>query len=102
MLEIGLQPTDTGLPGGKSTGDRVTHYIIPGEKFDKVMSTYEAKRGTAILWKSGNESLSKKAKINSKTKFACPDCQQAAWAKPSAKLVCGECDQEMVAVNDVA
>src|ERR1017187_6691360 len=30
MKEIGLQPTDTGEPGGKETGQSVTHYIIPG------------------------------------------------------------------------
>jgi hypothetical protein len=28
MKEIGLQPTDTGAPGGKETGQSVTHYII--------------------------------------------------------------------------
>ena len=30
MKEIGLQPTATGEPGGKETGQHVTHYIIPG------------------------------------------------------------------------
>lgn len=34
MVEIGLQPSHTGLPDGQSLGDRVSHYIIPGGKFD--------------------------------------------------------------------
>ncbi len=29
MKEIGLQPTTTGEPGGKETGQSVTHYIMP-------------------------------------------------------------------------
>ena len=30
MKEIGLQPSTTGEPGGKETGQSVTHYILPG------------------------------------------------------------------------
>jgi len=29
MKEIGLQPSKTGEPGGKETGQSVTHYILP-------------------------------------------------------------------------
>lgn len=35
MEKIGLMPSDTGLPGGRKVGDQMTHYIIPGGKFDK-------------------------------------------------------------------
>lgn len=34
MREIGLEPTDTGEPGGKDVGDKMTHYIIPSGKFE--------------------------------------------------------------------
>lgn len=35
MLEaVGLMPSDTGLPGGKRTGEKVEHYIIEGGPFD--------------------------------------------------------------------
>lgn len=34
MQAVGLQPSDTGQPGGKMTGERMTHYIISGGKFD--------------------------------------------------------------------
>ena len=30
MKEPGLQPSDTAAPGGKETGQNITHYIIPG------------------------------------------------------------------------
>jgi predicted SprT family Zn-dependent metalloprotease len=34
MREIGLEPTDTGEPGGKDVGDQVTHFVVQGGKFD--------------------------------------------------------------------
>ena len=36
MRGIGLIPSDTGQPGGKETGQRVSHYIATGGKFAKV------------------------------------------------------------------
>ena len=36
MESIGLMPTATGLPGGKKTGEKVTHYIVKGGAFDTV------------------------------------------------------------------
>ena len=35
MRSIGLVPSNTGLPGGKSTGQRVSHYIEPEGAFVK-------------------------------------------------------------------
>jgi hypothetical protein len=34
MVEIGLMPSDTGRPGGKKTGDRMSDYVIDGGRFD--------------------------------------------------------------------
>src|SRR5436305_1416322 len=39
----------------------------------------------------------KKKKAASKTRYTCPDCQANAWAKPEVHLICGECEQRMVA-----
>ena len=35
MEKIGLMPSNTGLPGGKKTGQGMTHYIIPDGLFIK-------------------------------------------------------------------
>jgi hypothetical protein len=35
MKSIGLQPSDTGKPDGKETGQKMNHYTIPGGAFDK-------------------------------------------------------------------
>ncbi|KZC39221.1 SprT-like domain-containing protein [Rhodanobacter denitrificans] len=34
MKCIGLMPSDTGAPGGRETGERVSHYIVDGGLFD--------------------------------------------------------------------
>ena len=34
MTAIGLEPSSTGMPDGKRTGEKVTHYIIKGGPFD--------------------------------------------------------------------
>lgn len=39
MVQVGLMPTDTGEPGGKQTGQYVTHYIIPDGRFEQVFKT---------------------------------------------------------------
>jgi hypothetical protein len=33
MHEIGFHPSDTGLPGGKETGQSCSHYIISGAPY---------------------------------------------------------------------
>jgi hypothetical protein len=94
MKEIGLQPTTTGAPGGKETGQSVTHFVIAGARYAKAYADLE-KKGLKLRWESpafgAGES---KAKSESKTKFTCPECEQNAWAKPDAVLICGNCFED--------
>jgi SprT-like family len=41
MIEIGLQPSSTGGPGGKITGYRVSHYVIEGGPFDLAFQAFK-------------------------------------------------------------
>jgi hypothetical protein len=91
MREIGLQPTSTGEPGGKETGQSVTHYIIPEGRYAKAYAKLAA-TGFQLHWQSIPAVAG--AKKSSKTKFTCTDCGQNAWAKPGALLICGECFDE--------
>jgi predicted SprT family Zn-dependent metalloprotease len=93
MKEIGLQPTTTGAPGGKETGQSVTHTIIPGGRYAKAYAKLKAK-GFQLHWQSAPEGKQAKAKKASKTKFTCPECGQNAWAKPDALLICGNCHED--------
>jgi len=97
MRAIGLIPTDTGLAGGKETGQKVTHLVEPGGKFEKSCTAFLAKHSTVLYQDRAGEGETRKKKAASKTKYTCPDCQANAWAKPDTHLVCGDCDQPMEA-----
>lgn len=36
MRRVGLEPSSTGRPGGRTIGVRMTHYIVPGGRFDQM------------------------------------------------------------------
>ncbi len=93
MREIGLQPSTNGEPGGKETGQSVTHYIIPGGLYAKAYAKLKTK-GFQLHWQSALAGKQAEAKRASKTKYTCPACAQNAWAKPDALLICGNCYED--------
>lgn len=90
MSEIGLQASSTGEPGGKTTGQRMSHYILEGEKFEKVAGAFLLS-GEKIQWNSSKSEVSTKDRKKTREKFVCTQCLQNAQAKKTAKLVCGTC-----------
>jgi len=90
MKEIGLHPSTTGAPGGKETGQSVTHFILPGGKYARAYARLQA-TGFQLHWQSAPKGQQAKAKTASKTKYTCPECGQNAWAKQDAMLICGDC-----------
>ena len=100
MKEIGLHPSNTGAPGGKETGDSMSHYTIAGGLYACAYDELHA-TGFRLHWSSGRDSMTegtgkegdgaKEKKKASKTKFSCPECDQNAWGKPDSSLVCGGC-----------
>lgn len=93
MIRVGLMPSDTGEPGGKQTGQRVSHYIVSGGPFDHAADALLA-TGFRLHWQSLAPER-QESKAQSKTKFTCPSCGQNAWAKLDASLMCGECEEPM-------
>src|SRR5262249_11262724 len=77
MEAVGLMPSSTGQPGGKKTGQRMTHYIIDGGPFD-VECAELIDGGFVITWKSAPVTK-KKAK---KPKYRCPSCFAQVWGRP--------------------
>ena len=97
MREVGLIPSHTGRPGGRETGQKMTHYIEEGGPYARAYARMESPR---ILYKDvhdAGESATRKKKAASKTKYTCPGCEANAWAKPGMKLVCGDCSEAMIA-----
>lgn len=93
MQEIGLMPSSTGAPGGEKLGQSVSHYILPGEQFSKVAQEI-IESGFSLDWQSPTGTRA--AKPPTRKKFSCYVCTQAAWAKPTAQLICGYCNLPMV------
>jgi predicted SprT family Zn-dependent metalloprotease len=92
MKQIGLQPDDGE---GNETGRYVSHKIVSGGPFDMAFSNFQRKYDLALLGDIVTASKKEKGKT-SKFKFVCPECGQNAWAKVTAKLVCGDCNEEMM------
>ena len=100
MREVGLIPTDTGEPGGKETGQKVTHIVEEGGRFDKACTAFVEKHATVLYHDragEGKAAVTRKKKAASKTKYTCPGCGFNAWAKPDGNLWCGDCEEPMEA-----
>lgn len=98
MRAVGLIPSDTGEPGGKETGQRVSHFIEEGGRFARACADLLAARTNMVPFvELGNETdrETREKKAASKTKYTCPACNANAWAKPETPLVCGACRQPM-------
>lgn len=96
MDEIGLTPTSTGQPGGKRTGRKVTHMIVDDGPFDRACAEFLTANPDAVGIFAITAPKAEKKKDLSKVKFTCPCCNANAWAKHTTRIVCGECDEEMV------
>lgn len=96
MKQIGLYPSNTGEPGGKETGQQMDHFIVEGGPF-AVACAALLDNGFVLEYQSIRIEAAEKEKKKSKIKYSCPECEQNAWAKPEAKLICGECEKIMEA-----
>lgn len=97
MRELGLIPSDTGMPGGKETGQSMTHYVADGGRFQKVCQELVAKGFKIPYLDLFVDEKKKKKKAATKTKYTCPECGLNAWGKPQISIFCGECDVELEA-----
>jgi predicted SprT family Zn-dependent metalloprotease len=94
MKSIGLQPSSTGMVGGKETGQKMMDYIIPDGPFTKAFAKLAA-TGWRLNLQSAHRPGAKGA-VNSKTKFTCSQCGQNAWGKPDLAITCTPCGISML------
>jgi hypothetical protein len=93
MMEVGLHPSETGRPGGKTTGQRMSHYLILGGPFDR--ASFDVVWAEAMAQKITSSKTASHEKPG-RVRWSCPNCKLKAWAKPTALLVCGECKKPLV------
>lgn len=112
MNIVGLIPSDTGLPGGKQTGQRVSHYILIDGPFDLACRELIALGFTIPYvelldkWavpvegnnQAGANAAGRRAASKSKAKYSCPcpRCPQNVWGKRGLNIDCGNHKQRMV------
>lgn len=119
MESVGLVPSSTSRPGGKKTGQRMGDYAQEGGRFEQVFTLWAEDNHiewadassfaqlAAMMGESGQAAaVATSAAVagtrgRNKQKFSCPKCGQNAWAKPSAKLVCGECIEKAIVIMEV-
>jgi SprT-like family len=102
MKVVGLQPSSTGMVGGKETGQRMLDYIIPEGPFTQAFAKLAANG-----WKLNLQSAHRpgpKGGTNSKTKYTCRTCGLNMWGKPDAKVLCMCClleGSEDITLDDI-
>jgi hypothetical protein len=91
MESVGLMPSTTGAPGGKRTGQSMTHYIIAGGPFDVAFGAMP--RDCLLPWLSGApvKASGPDPKDKNKVKYTCPGCAANVWGKPDLSIICGDC-----------
>jgi len=96
MLAVGLVPSNTGEPGGKQTGQQMTHYIDPAGLFQQALDRMPP--DVRLPWLSGSLSAAPKppSKNKMKMKYVC-SCGQQVWGKAELAVICGECGETFVA-----
>ena len=103
MRRVGLVPSHTGEAGGRETGQRMSHYIAPGETFEAAAGALVGD-GYELSWASASPRLSGPAGGRRpgarKTAYTCPGCGIKAWGKPSLRLGCLDCDGRALGPND--
>jgi predicted SprT family Zn-dependent metalloprotease len=91
MEVVGLTPTNTGEPGGKRTGQQMTHHIEPDGPFQKAFEAMPA--AVALPWLSGGlpDAPKPPSKNKNKVKYVC-SCGTPVWGKAGLTVLCGECE----------
>jgi predicted SprT family Zn-dependent metalloprotease len=114
MESIGLMPSNTGKPGGRRVGEKMTHYILEDGPFDRACRELMTREFTlswldrfppqppshalAAALTGGSASAAALARVtpvqaenrSHRVKYRCPSCAAQVWGKPGMKLLCGE------------
>jgi predicted SprT family Zn-dependent metalloprotease len=88
MDSLGLMASDTGEPGGKRTGQRVTHWIQPDGPFARSCADL-LETGFVLPYVQRTDDIKASKKAESKTKFTCRKCGSNAWGRPELEIICG-------------
>jgi predicted SprT family Zn-dependent metalloprotease len=100
MTAIGLTPTHNGNPGGRRTGQRMTHLIDDEGPFMTACNQLLASGFHVTFVETSldreNAERVRRMKNESHTRFVCPNCGAQVRGKPATQVDCRPCDEPMV------
>jgi predicted SprT family Zn-dependent metalloprotease len=105
MLRLGLHPSHTGEPGGRMTGQQMTHYVMTGGRFE-IAATKLQSMVPALTWFDlhAAELLPKgitetdlvaeqpMRRSGRRTVYRCPRCRKRAESDSTFFAICGHCE----------
>ncbi|OAS07699.1 hypothetical protein AYO08_10205 [Pseudomonas putida] len=95
MVEIGLQPSSTGLPGGQVIGQKVSHYLLEGGGLSLLIRELHDQGLNINLARAagpaGAGRRSAQKKVWARTKYTCAGCNKSVLGGDQFNLVCGDC-----------
>ena len=94
MESVGLIPSSTAAPGGARVGQRVSHYIEAGGRFEKAFGKLPKTYRLPWTCDEPDAATKKKAKQKNKVKYSCPGCAANVWGKPGLGIACLECEEQ--------
>lgn len=112
MREVGLIPSDTGEPGGKETGERVSDYVEQGGRFEKAFKKLPASCKYPLTTRSPDKlyparvrevpprekpakPANRRRSSTGKSTYICPKCTQRAYGGQKLMIDCGVCEVAM-------
>jgi predicted SprT family Zn-dependent metalloprotease len=96
MERVGLVPSDTVAPGGKRTGQRMTHYVAEEGPFARAFAARDFK--VPYFDRYGESETTRKKR---KVAYTCEVCEDKVWGKPEVRPHCGKCGfAPMIAAYD--
>jgi predicted RNA-binding Zn-ribbon protein involved in translation (DUF1610 family)/predicted SprT family Zn-dependent metalloprotease len=91
MRSADVMPSSTGAAGGKITGKKMSHYVIPGGRFEKACEKLFA-TGWRLNLQSTPVPGSKVKTDRGKDTLICPGCNDRTWSsKRGKRWICPEC-----------
>lgn len=63
MEAIGLMPSHTGKPGGRRTGEKMSHYIVESGPFDQACQALIRDQGFRLTWHDRTSSMPQEARL---------------------------------------
>ena len=112
MKSVGLIPSHNGQPDGKGTGQKMTHLIEEGGRYQRAFEKMAKKHllpftslegeimKGLIEGKDKNGGMDERKKrlrklrptSRNKTKYSCTCCRVNVWGRPNLKLRCENCN----------